>query len=528
MDELRRGSSPLTKTEAQVIERWVFWVRLSALIDERDSEWLISRVIEWAFACDREGLHKAPPWLILIFGLSLEQHPQDSQRLHRLLNAQALTDSARHCFQEIYHRWLTQVQKRDDWRLARRRLLILSHRTQAPMIGLCLAQILNPLKTLELDSCEQIDLTSLKLWSDHHPRLIQQATRTELALQESQRVERLCTQLSHHVYPMNTLIMTRSFIDLIQHFEALSSPARRILYQRIHSLTQHFRLNISHHLHEPHNSSFMLPDEASRVALVGELKGLGRSGKLEQVSYTEWSYLGEEVASGFDYFMLKYAERDLLYHQRDIMELSKSRWEIEWYFSDLTQLIERSEGLLSYLSWAHLISWMVTAQLKHDYGEERLSEAWIWSERPLLEMTKRSLEEEQAVFSIIREESERRETLSTARAFTDHISTHKLYIRWRGAGIHTPSTDPSALSLQQKGQSLVITLNERGGWSIDLPRDLLERGLRSSELSAQHGQPSPSHQLNDPKLTTAIPQFPSEMATLKEELSRAVILCLCR
>ena len=172
--------------ERSTIERWRFWVSLCAE-DPDERRKLAARAISWTIAAEAEGLSAAPPWLMLIMGLSLSAsstetqtaQQSDDELLISLGESLTFNEEARELFFEFCDTWVNALEGRRDWRLARRRLVIIDPSLHERLIGLCIQIVVSDQAETLFDEADLLDPTTLSfahryLTAHHHPWLFYQ------------------------------------------------------------------------------------------------------------------------------------------------------------------------------------------------------------------------------------------------------------------------------------------------------------------------------------------------------------------
>lgn len=457
----------LTPIERNILQRWQFWLYLATSHPKQYVD-LLERCITWTSVAHAEGLMASPPWLIIMLGLSLSPQLDDREYLHKLLGSSSLSLSAQTALNEIHEQWVMGNLQRSDWRLAQRKLLIIPSVHQPSLTGFCIAKLLKDLSTIDNLQIEPLDLTTLRLLKNLIKSPPQEAF-DHLIKVESAHVIAFHIALNHD-HRHQSLPTSSQHLGLIEHFEDLYTPSRRVLYHRLAHSLKRLGSDLSKPLYTlktVHFSNFS--QEVEHISLIGGVNALGKSGSLEQVSHSEWCMLGEEIGDGIDYFMLKWAERELLYFQRETWRYSGNNWHISWGFHELSSLIHCVQADLSLLSWLHLVSVWTSQALDASLELESLVSEWNWDPLDHHQKERQLLQAEIEVFTLFNPISS---TEPVRKNGTDYTSLSVSFSTKMLARVHP--------------NQLHICVNSEGDWRIQL-HPLLSRKVKlaTDTLSAK-------------------------------------------
>ena len=303
--------------------------------------------------------------------------------------------------------------------LAKRKLLVMDKSLAPQLIGFCLAELIKcHLQNLDNKSRETLmspllDLTSLRLLVDQAQILspskhtlsttAENTSASHIPFYQYNELSDLAVldQLLYHISANESVnhythnAFQAELLGLVQYFEILYQPSRRLLYTKLTRAYEYLKafsfqnfqgLQLRRKKQSQHISQ--------QVNQSGAIKALGRSGRLEHLSYSEWAYLNEDLIPNLNYFYLKWAENDLIYLERDQYRLQTPKYLITHQFTKSLYLNPISftdeQFTLSILSWAHLVSLLVSQALQTYLGGASFSTQWLWSNHRTSKFSKKS------------------------------------------------------------------------------------------------------------------------------------------
>ena len=390
---------PLTPHEQQVLSPWYFWLSLACPNPANQKS--LSQLCFFSLqAAQESGLNWGPPCIVIPLILSLNPDPCAANQLVTLLTHQQLSMDLRANLSRLVHSWEYLPNLNEAWPLAKRKLLVIDKSLTPQLIGFCLAELIKcHLQYLDNKSREALmspllDLTSLRLFVDQAQILspaenisasyipfYQHDELSDLAV-FNQLLDHISTNesVNHHI----PKAFQAELLGLLQHFEALYQPSRRLLYTKLTRAYEYlgafnFQSFQDIQLRRKRQSQHI----SQQVNQNGVIKALGRSGRLEHIAYSEWAYLNENLVPNLNYFYLKWAENDLIYLERDQHRLQTPKYLITHQFTESLHLNPISftdeQFTLSILSWAHLVSLLVSQALQTHLGRASFSSQWLWS-----------------------------------------------------------------------------------------------------------------------------------------------------
>ena len=398
----------LAPYEQQVLAPWHFW--LSLLCSSSKSQKHLSRLcVESLLSAQESGLNWGPPYIVLPLILSLSPDLDAQDQIPILLNNERLSTEWREKLRQLIYSWETVPTFNTLWPLAKRKLLLIDQSLISQLIGFCLAELIN--HHLEMMTISQrkalqessLDLTSLRLLLDETyypvsdksspfdkshsisdsqlPSVIPDNRLDDLSL--------LTLYLSHGQTQTSSNHNQHQFkpelFGLVQYFEALYQPSRRLLYTRLARANEPLgKSSISSFKEMQLKRKSRAEYISQQVDQSGAVKALGRSGRLEHLAYSEWAHLDEELIPDLDYFYLRWAENELIYLERDHQQQQTSKWSLTHHFTDPLRMSSSSQideqfGL-GQLSWLHLVSLQVSQTLQAYLGSQSLTIDWFWKD----------------------------------------------------------------------------------------------------------------------------------------------------
>ena len=394
--------------EQQVLAPWYFWLSL-VCSSSKSQKYLSQLCVESLLSAQESGLNWGPPYIVLPLILSLSPDLDAQDQIHVLLNNERLSTELRESLRQVIYSSETVPPFNTLWSLAKRKLLLIDQSLISQLIGFCLATLIN--SRLDMMTISQrkalqknsLDLTSLRLLLDEtdypasdqsslfdrsnsifnsqFPSVIPEERLNDLSLLTQYLSHGQTQTSSNHDHHQ----LKPELFGLVQYFEALYQPSRRLLYTRLARANESMgKSSISSFKEMQLKQKSRAEYISQQVNQSGAVKALGRSGRLEHLAYSEWANLDEELVPDLDYFYLKWAENELIYLERDHQQQQKSKWSLTHHFTDPLRMSSSSQidekfGL-GLLSWLHLVSLQVSQALKVHLGKQSLTIDWIWKE----------------------------------------------------------------------------------------------------------------------------------------------------